>query len=179
MSEWKKVNIGNLGRIVTGKTPKTEIDSYYGGDMPFLTPSDDWTFKYVNNTKKYITEEGKNSVKGSLLPPNAVCVSCIGIIGKVLITTQETVTNQQINSIIVDEERYDVDFIYYAMVQYSKILESCNQSSTVVPIINKSTFSEFEILCPALSEQKKISKILSIIDQKINLNNQINDNLVY
>ncbi|WP_303820876.1 restriction endonuclease subunit S [Ruminococcus flavefaciens] len=178
MSEWKKVSVSDLGRIVTGKTPKTAISEYYGGCIPFLTPSDDMSVKYVLTTSKTITEDGKNSVKNAVIPKNSICVSCIGSdLGKVVITTKETVTNQQINSVIVNTELYDVDFVYYAMVILGKVLNYHSKTSTAVPIVNKSTFSQYEILCPVLSEQRKIARILSEIDSKIAINTAINENL--
>ena len=178
MSEWKKVSVSDLGRIVTGKTPKTAISEYYGGCIPFLTPSDDMSVKYVLSTSKTITEDGKNSVKNAVIPKNSICVSCIGSdLGKVVITTKETVTNQQINSVIVNTELYDVDFVYYAMVILGKVLNYHSKTSTAVPIVNKSTFSQYEILCPVLSEQRKIARILSEIDSKIAINTAINEKL--
>ena len=177
-SEWKKVSVSDFGRIVTGKTPKTAIPEYYGGCIPFLTPSDDMSVKYVLSTSKTITEDGKNSVKNAVIPKSSICVSCIGSdLGKVVITTKETVTNQQINSVIVNTELYDVDFVYYAMVILGKVLNYHSKTSTAVPIVNKSTFSQYEILCPELSEQRKIARILSEIDSKIAVNTAINDNL--
>ena len=178
MSSWKKVQVGDLGRIVTGKTPKTNISENYGGNIPFLTPSDDMSVKYVCKTIKYITETGMLSVKNVTLPTGSVCVSCIGSnLGKVVITTEKTVTNQQINSIIANKQKYDVDFIYYAMLLLGKELNYYSKTSTAVPIINKNSFSQYYIDCPDLYVQKKIAKILSILDEKIDKNNQINDNL--
>ena len=162
MEEWKEIKVGDIGRVITGKTPKTSNSTYYGGNIPFLTPSDDMSVKYVRDTKKHITEEGRNSVKNATLPANAICVSCIGSdLGKVVITTKETVTNQQINSIIVDETKFDVDYIYYAMIE----------------LVNKSSFSQYAILCPPLNVQKKIGTLLSSIDRKIEANEDINNNL--
>lgn len=178
MGEWRTIKVGDIGRIITGKTPKTSNHFYYGGNIPFLTPSDDMSVKYIRGTKKYLTEEGRLTVKNATLPPKSVCVSCIGSdLGKVVITTEESVTNQQINSIIVKEKDYDVNFIYYAMVELGKVLNFHSKTSTAVPIVNKSSFSQYEIICPSLSIQKKIGKILSSIDDKIELNNRINNNL--
>lgn len=178
MAEWKKVKVGDIGRVITGKTPKTSNSEYYDGNIPFLTPSDDMSVKYVRNTNKYITESGRLSVKNATIPANAICVSCIGSdLGKVVITTRETVTNQQINSVIVDEKRFDIDFIYYAMLELGKILNFHSKTSTAVPIVNKSSFSQYEIDCPELDVQKKIGSILSSIDKKIEENNKINNNL--
>lgn len=178
MVEWKTIKVGDIGQIITGKTPKTSNGSYYGGEIPFLTPSDDMSVKYVRNTKKNITEEGRLSVKNATLPPDTVCVSCIGSdLGKVVITTEMTVTNQQINSIVIDEDNYDIDYIYYSMVELGKILNYQSKTSTAVPIVNKSSFSHYELKCPPLDIQKKIGEVLSSIDSKIEENDNINKNL--
>lgn len=178
MEEWKKVKVSNLGHIVTGKTPKTSDMGNYGGNIPFLTPSDDMSVKYVRSTNKTLTEKGLNEVRNCLLPPNAVCVSCIGSdLGKVVMTSKPTVTNQQINSIIVDNDCFDSDFIYYSMGILGKELNYISKTSTAVPIVNKSTFSSYVILCPTLETQKRIASILNRIDDKIEINRRINDNL--
>lgn len=178
MAEWGKVKVGDVGRVITGKTPKTANSEYYGGSIPFLTPSDDMSVKYVKSTNKHITEMGRLSVKNATIPANTICVSCIGSdLGKVVITTQETVTNQQINSVVVDETQFDIDFIYYAMLELGKILNFHSKTSTAVPIVNKSSFSQYEIDCPELEVQKKIGSLLSSIDNKIEENNEINNNL--
>jgi len=178
MDEWEKVKVGDIGKVITGKTPKTYNSEYYGGNIPFLTPSDDMSVKYVRRTNKYITELGRLSVKNATLPANAICVSCIGSdLGKVVITTQETVTNQQINSIVVDTDKFDIDFVYYSMLELGKVLNFHSKTSTAVPIVNKSSFSQYEIDCPKLNTQKRIGAILSSIDKKIEENNQINNNL--
>lgn len=178
LNTWKTVKVGELGKIVTGKTPKTSISENYGGSIPFLTPSDDMSVKYVDKPIKTLTERGLSEVKNAILPPNTVCVSCIGSdLGKVVITTQNTVTNQQINSIIVDTTQFDVSFVYYAMLVLGKELNFISKTSTAVPIVNKSSFSSYEIKCPTLEQQKKISSILSAMDSKIECNQKINYNL--
>ena len=178
MSDWKSFYVEQLGKIITGKTPKTSNVEYYGGDIPFLTPSDDMSVKHVIETKRSLSDLGKSTVKNLCLPKNSVCVSCIGSdLGKVVITGRETVSNQQINSIIVDEKFFDVDFVYYSMVILGKKLKYLSHTSTAVPIINKSTFSKFTISCPPLETQKKIAAVLSALDDKIELNNAINKNL--
>ena len=178
MNIWRKTYVSELGRIVTGKTPKTSVRKNYGGIIPFLTPSDDMESKYVNQTIKTISDIGIKEVRNCLLPPNSVCVSCIGSnLGKVVITKDIAVTNQQINSIVVDQEMFDVDFVYYSMMILGKELNYISKTSTAVPIINKTTFSNCTISCPPLPLQKTIGKVLASLDDKIELNRQINQNL--
>ena len=177
MEEWKSVHIGDLGTIVTGKTPKTSIEDNYGGDTPFLSPSDDLSGKYVPITGRTLSNKGVSEVKNCLLPPQSVCVSCIGSdLGKSVITRCNTITNQQFNSII-PSNGFDTDFVYYAMQVVGPILNALSKTSTAVPIINKSTFSSFQIRVPDYSTQCRISRVLSALDDKIELNNRINHNL--
>ncbi len=177
MSERKEYTIGDIGKIITGKTPRTAIAENYGGNTPFLSPSDNMDVKYVGYTNKRLTSQGVQEVRNCLLPQNAVCVSCIGSdLGKVLITVQPTVTNQQINSIIVNNEN-DVDFIYYLMTVVGKELNYMSKTSTAVPIVNKSSFSNYKVSLPPLAEQKKIAAILSSLDEKIETNRKINARL--
>ena len=177
MEEWKEYKIGDLGRIVTGKTPKTSIKENYGGNIPFLTPSDDLTNKYIPNTIKKITKLGLSEVKNCLLPPNSICVSCIGSdLGKVVMLKEQSVTNQQFNSIIPNED-FCPDFIYYLMTIIGKELNFIGKTSTAVPIVNKSSFSNTEVVLPSLLTQQKIANILSSLDDKIEVNRRINEQL--
>ena len=175
--ELKKIHISDIGKIVTGKTPKTSVAENYDGDIPFLTPSDDLSHKSAPKTTKTLTEQGLNEVRNSLLPPRSICVSCIGSdLGKVVMTIEPTVTNQQFNSIIPNKN-FNADFVYYLMTLVGRELNYLSKTSTAVPIINKSSFSNYEIEAPDLETQKNIASILSSIDSKIELNRRINDNL--
>ena len=176
--EWKKVKVDTLGMIKTGKTPKTNKKENYGGNIPFLTPTDDMEVKRVAKTIKTLSSIGLEEVKNCLIPKNSICASCIGSdLGKVVITSEPTVTNQQINSIVIDNKMCNVDFIYYSMLQLGKILNYHSKTSTAVPIVNKTQFSNYEILLPPLKTQEKIAGVLSSLDDKIELNNKINQNL--
>ena len=119
---------------------------------------------------------GLESVRGCKLPSDAVCVSCIGNIGYVAMTRQTCISNQQINSIIANEN-YDPDFVYYLMKSLWPFFKNYEGQSTTLSILNKTQFSKIEIVTPDLPEQKKIASILSSLDDKIELNNKINENL--
>lgn len=176
--EWKEVKIGDLGQIITGKTPKTAIKKNWGGKIPFLSPSDDMSNKTSPVTARTLTELGVAEVAKCLIPANSICVSCIGSdLGKVVKTDRELVTNQQINT-IVPHSNVDSDFVYYLMCIVGKELNYISKTSTAVPIINKSTFSDWNIVIPEkVEDQRRIASILSSLDRKIELNNKINADL--
>ena len=174
--EWDKIQIGDLGTIVTGKTPSTKKSEYWGGTVPFVTPKDLQGTKHIFQTERSITDIGMENVKGSKLPPNAICVSCIGNIGYVGVTTKSCISNQQINSIVANKN-YDVNYIYYLMKSLWPFFKNYEGQSTTLSILNKTQFSKIEIQVPKFEIQKRIAGILSLLDDKIELNNKINENL--
>ena len=164
--DWDVVKLHEVGEIFTGKTPPTSNSKYWNGEIPFITPGDmDEEKKYVRYTKRYVTLEGAEYV-GRILPKNSILVVCIGsTIGKTAMTSQESVTNQQINSIL-PRNGNDPHFIYYAVSHRSKVLRSM-AGAAAVPIIRKTLFETLQIPLPPLEEQKKIAEILSTVDKAV------------
>lgn len=96
--------------------------------------------------------------------------------GKVVMTDQPSITNQQLNSLVC--EQVEPHFVYYGIINITDKLRDAAFHSTAVPILNKSAFSRFEIPIPRKkSEQRAIAKILSDLDDKIELNQQMNKTL--
>ena len=176
-AEWENLTLGDLGRIVTGKTPLTAIEGNFGGQIPFVTPSDMNGRKIISSTARYLTDAGAASVKGSVIPAGAVMVSCIGSdMGKVVIAGRICVTNQQINSIIVDD-RFSSEFVYYTISTRKNEIRHQAAGGSAVPILNKGDFSCLEITIPPLAEQKAIAAVLGSLDDKIELNRRMNATL--
>jgi len=176
MSEWTWKIIDDLGQIVTGKTPSTKCPEYWDGDIPFITPKDIQGTKHCEKTERYITNAGSLSAGKVMLGRDAVCVSCIGNIGYVAMTTQNSVTNQQINSIVVNDDHSN-DYVYYLMKNLWGYFKTCESQGTSVPILSKSLFSQIPVFVPTIALQRKISAVLSVLDNKIELNHRLNDNL--
>ncbi len=177
MTKWREIKLGDLGEVVTGKTPSTKVDAYWCGDIPFITPKDIQSSKHIFETERYLSNEGMLSVKGSILPKNAICVSCIGNIGYVSMTTKQSISNQQINSIIANDEN-DANFVYYLMKSLWPYFKNYEGQSTTLSILNKSQFSKIDVCIPKNKDiQKKIAGVLGALDDKIELNNKINNNL--
>ncbi len=129
---WRVGKLGDLGKIVTGKTPSTKVAEYFGGNVPFITPSDMDGKKTISRTARYLTEDGVNAVKSAKIPAGSIMVSCIGSdMGKVACTVQDSVTNQQINSIIAND--YSREYIYYNLSQRKEELQNLAGGGSAVP----------------------------------------------
>ena len=160
-SEWKIKKVGDLGKVITGKTPSTTNLDLWNGEIQFVTPTDINENKYQYTTQRTIKEFSKTKI----LPTQSIMFTCIASIGKMSLSTKPCVTNQQINSIIPFKE-FNNEFIFYSLLNMVDYIKS-TQSSNTLPIINKTEFSKFEILVPCLAEQTKIANSLSAIDEKI------------
>jgi type I restriction enzyme S subunit len=147
----------DLGTIYTGSTPKTNDESLFGGDIPFVTPGDLGEITPIHTATRSLTEEGAKT--GTLLPAGAVLVCCIGSLGKIGFAGKPLVTNQQINAVVFDGKKIDPRYGFFACRLLKPQLESMAPATTV-PIVNKSRFSELKIPVPPLKEQRRIAAIL-------------------
>jgi len=161
---WEKTKISQFGEIVTGSTPDTQNLDYWDGDIPFVSPSDFNSSAFVLTTDKTLTSQGAKQARN--ISENSILVTCIGSIGGIAIAPWKCVTNQQINSVIC-RKNFDALFIYY-LIKNNLCKLQVLAGATTLPIINKSTFGNIEIVCPkSKSEQEKIAEVLSTLDRAI------------
>jgi len=159
--EWKEMKFDDLGTIVTGKTPSTSDESLWNGDILFITPTDIGEEKYQICSARTVVKKEKMNV----LPTHSIMFTCIASIGKMALSIKPCITNQQINSLIPSNSHYG-EFIYYAILNMVDFIKS-TQSTTTLPIINKTDFSKFLVDIPCYKEQTKIANFLTAIDDKI------------
>ena len=167
--------MGDYGKVVTGNTPPTkDIENYENGTYLWASPADLGTIKLISETKTMLSAKGFSKTRA--LPKGSVLVTCIGsTIGKTGMATKEMPTNQQINSIVVNENS-DNEFVYYSIQSaFPRYLSSI--AVQAVPIISKSAFELLPNQRPCLQEQKKIGKMLSLLDERIATQNKIIEDL--
>lgn len=159
----------DLGKIVTGNTPKmSERENFDSADIPFIKPGDisDDSITVINKGQFFISENARD--KARILPSDSILVTCIGIIGKVGILTREAAFNQQINGIVPDINSVIPRYLAYAILSQKSYLQE-KANAAVVPIINKSQFSELKVEVPNLQKQNEIVRNLDKVDHLISL----------
>lgn len=137
-----RFKLKDIGTIITGNTPKTSDNrNYDSNDICFVKPSDidDNELSDLCSSECYISEYARG--KARIVPAQSVLVTCIGIIGKVGINSVDCAFNQQINAIIPNIEKCDCRYLAYAIQRERPKLQSI-ANAPVVPILNKSQFSE-------------------------------------
>ncbi len=170
MSEWKEYKLGEIGVVITGKTPSARNPEDWGDEVLFVTPSDFRNYgKYANNSERKLSNIGAKRLVNKMLPPKSILVTCIGSdMGKVVMSKTNCITNQQINALIPDKQ-FDNDFLYYSLISIYDTLRIMGGDGTAVPIVNKGDFEKIVLSIPSLDEQRRIAAILSSLDDKIDL----------
>lgn len=144
---WTVRPISDFGDVITGKTPSTKKQEYYGGDIPFVKIPDMHGYVYPINTESTLSEVGAKLQKNKFIPRNSIMVSCIATVGLVNIAAEKCQTNQQINSIVPTDEK-DVYFLYSSMKRLKELLEGVGSNGATMTNVNKKKFSNILILYP-------------------------------
>lgn len=144
---WKYKIVSDFGEVITGKTPSTSKDDYYGGNIPFVTIPDMHGNVYPLTTEKSLTKLGADTQKNKYLPKNSVIVSCIATVGLVNIAVESCQTNQQINSVILNNDD-DLYFFYESMLRIKALLDGVGSNGATMTNVNKTKFSNIKVLYP-------------------------------
>lgn len=163
---WKKQKISEFGEIITGKTPSTTKEQYYGGNIPFVKIPDMHNCVYPIVTESTLTTEGANTQKNKFIPKNGIMVSCIATVGLVNIAIEPCQTNQQINSIVLHDEQ-DLYYTYFTMKRLKALLEGVGSNGATMTNVNKTKFGNLEVLYPSNNLRKDYFDYCKPIFEKI------------
>lgn len=173
--DWIERAIGDIAEVVGGSTPSTKDASNFDGDIPWLTPKDLSGFhpRYVKRGRRNLSKKGLESCSTRLLPTNSIFLSSRAPIGYVAIAANPIATNQGFRSLILRED-FDHEFVYYWLKLNKAELERHASGSTFKEL-SGSALKRIRIRLPRdKAEQRAIAHILGTLDDKIELNRQMN-----
>jgi len=165
---WEVKRLGDLGKIITGKTPSTKDKDNFGNIYPFVTIPDLQNGMFVMSTERFLSEQGGESMRVSKLPAGAICVSCIATVGLIGITTQNSFTNQQINSVLPDSQELQT-FLFLLLRRMKTSMQSYASGGTAAPIISKGVFEKIPAIVPSEDLVENFHKIISPMFEKIKI----------
>ena len=143
---WEKKKIFELGKVVTGKTPSTANKANYDGEIPFITIPDMHSGIYPISSQT-LSKQGAESQIGKYIPKNSLMVSCIGTAGLVCISETLCQTNQQINSLVLDND-IKLYYMYFTFLSLKEHLNNIGSNGATMTNVNKSKFENIEVVIP-------------------------------
>jgi len=174
----RKYRLKEISSIYNGSTPSTSDVSNYDGDIIWITPKDlsNQKSKYISKGERNITEKGYKSCSTTMLPKGTILLSSRAPIGLLAIAKTELCTNQGFKNIVPQNEFVDNNYLYYLLSLKIKEIEALG-SGTTFKEVSKTSLENYEINIHDIAEQQRIANILNVIDDKIALNNKINQEL--
>ena len=166
--EWTHCRVSDLAEIISGGTPKTSIESYWNGNIPWLSVKDfSGDSKYVSSTEKTITEEGLNHSAANLLDVNDIVISARGTVGELAMLSVPMSLNQSCFGL---RPKCDADYLYYLLkIKVAELKQRANGG--VFGTIIRTTFDSIKCTLPLeLKDQHRIASILSTYDTFIENN---------
>jgi type I restriction enzyme S subunit len=139
--------VHNFGRVITGKTPSKANADFYGDDVPFVKTPDMHGNMFMLGTSERLSTAGAESQANKTLPAGSICVSCIGTIGVVSVTTEDCQTNQQINSVVLENEA-SREFLFLRLQDAKHTLENLGANGATIGNVNKGKFEAMEVVSP-------------------------------
>lgn len=177
MAILKKCPLNTIIDLIGGGTPKTSKEEYWNGTIPWLSVKDfNNDDRYVYETEKRITELGLNNSSTKLLQKDDIIISARGTVGEMAMLPYPMAFNQSCYG-IRGKEGINQTFLYYLIRNSVQQLKAVTHGS-VFDTITKETFSNIIVNLPDKDTQQRIASILVNIDDKIELNQKINKNLL-
>lgn len=158
---WKR--IGNIGEVLGGATPKTQVEEYWGGGLPWLTPAEIGDSFYVNATSRTLTSEGVRSCSLSKLPAGTVLLSSRAPIGKVAIAGTDMYCNQGFKNIVCGDSVLP-RYLYSLLKFNSDYLNSLGRGATFTEI-SKRIVEDIKIPVPAVELQLQFECFAQQVDK--------------
>lgn len=168
---WEEGTLGDFGTVITGKTPSRKNPEHWGESFDFITPTDFKFFgMFTDRTGRKLSNDGWNRFLNIQLPVNSILVTCIGSdMGKVAISSNSCITNQQLNSIIINDV-CNLGYVYQHIKSKYNEIRSIAFGGTTMPIINKGDFSQIDIPIPPKNVIDKFQSYWSSLSDRIRFN---------
>lgn len=173
--QWRKVKLGEVGEIISGGTPSTTNETFWDGDVLFVTPLDLGRKNKIDSTLRTISELGVKNSSANRIKAHSLAISTRAPIGLMSIVNQDFTTNQGCKSIQFYDS-YDSEFFYYHLSYNVEKIQRYGQGTTFMEI-SKTDFSNLEFTVPDLSAQRRIAAILSSADKVIASTQKVIDKL--
>lgn len=173
---WKTRRFSSVANILSGGTPKTEYEEYYGGQIPFYTPKDSADNFFVFDTITKLTEDGLRHCNSQLYPQNTIMITARGTVGNLNLLAVPMAMNQSCYALNSDtiSSQYFLFFLIKREIQKLKKMASGGVFDTI--IVN--TFDHIKVLLPTDELINKFDFIVSSIMKEVYSLSKQNINLI-
>ena len=164
--EWVLLEINDLADdFQSGGTPKTNVQEYWDGDIPWIQSSDlEPNCLFETKVQKSISEKGLKNSSAKIIPKDSIAVVTRVGVGKLVVMRHEYATSQDFLSL--SNLKSNIEFTAYLL--YRLLQKEVTQlQGTSIKGITKVELLSKKVLIPSLSEQQAIGAYFSNLDNLI------------
>jgi len=163
---WEVDKLGNRTTTFAGGTHKRGVEGYYGGSIPWIK-SGEVNNNSIESSEEYVTELAVKESSAKLIEANSILVALFGATaGKVGVLKVKACSNQAVLAITSKNKTLTNQFLYHYLKKCTgELLNLCQGSGQ--PNLSKGIVDGIYINLPPITEQQKISDILSSVDEKL------------
>lgn len=173
---WNVCRFSSIANVLSGGTPSTDHDEYYGGNIPFYTPKDSSDDYFVFDTISKLTEEGLQHCNSQLYPQNTIMITARGTVGNLNLLAKPMAMNQSCYAITSNTipSKYFLFFLIKREILKLRKMASGGVFDTIIV----STFDHIKVTIPDESLIMSFDRLVSpILDETYTLLKQ-NRNLI-
>jgi type I restriction enzyme S subunit len=170
--DWKLVRLKDIAlSFINGGTPSTKVNSFWEGNIPWITGAD-FENQKIKKIRRYITEEAVKSSSTNIIPKESLLVVTRTGVGKLAIAPFDIAISQDITGLIIDSTKTSANYIFWYLINISWRLKYLVQGTSINGMLRED-LSNLVIACPPFPEQTKIGEILSKVDEAIEKKREI------
>ncbi|MCZ2101029.1 MAG: restriction endonuclease subunit S [Chitinophagales bacterium] len=160
---WEKVKCFDAMEVLSGGTPKTEIDEYWNGTIEFYTPKDARSGSYTDGTEKTITEIGLKKCNSKLYPKDTVFITARGTVGKINLASKPMAMNQSCYA-LKGKKHVSQYFLFCSMISIIETFKSASNGG----VFNTIIVDTFKFLDYVLPNEDLIIKFENMVNPIFN-----------
>jgi len=166
-ASWTVTRLGDMAEVVGGSTPSRTRTEYWGGDIPWVVPSElsQLASRYLSTSRESVTIEGLRVASLRVLPVGSVLLTTRATIGLVAINQVPVTTNQGFQCLIPNKDIYGL-WLFYSISQKKQQLERRGAGSTFREV-SRDGVRTLPIALPPIEEQRAIAEVLDSVDHSI------------
>lgn len=157
---WKIKRVDAIGEVIGGGTPSTNVDSFWDGTIPWLTPAD------LSNTNRILIRRGSTNISSeglkrsgaTMMPPGTVLVSSRAPVGYLAIAANPICTNQGFKSIVCFEGKTSPYYLFFFLRSNREMLQNYATGATF-PELSGNRMKKIKILVPDYQIQHRFEMI--------------------
>ena len=164
---WGVRRVRTIAAVVNGATPSSNVSSYWGGNIVWVTPQDLGALasRHVKTSARTITRDGYESCGATMVPAGSVVISTRAPIGHTAIVNVEACTNQGCR-VLIPNDSIQSDYLFYSLKAARPELESLGQGTTFAEL-SRDELCGFPLSFPPLPEQAAIVRFLDPAERRI------------